>query len=148
MVTGESDGLFDLMDLFNTSLVPGGVDPAVLPADKFCDGTDQTCFLLIDDGQSKRELVCNWLGVQLAAIRMREYKAHLLAGLPQEKSLRVDMAAVVLPGLAPWLFNLLVDPTEEYPVAFRLNARTASPGAALSALAATFVSYQPRDPGS
>ena len=40
-----SDGLFDLMDLFNTSLTLAGAG-AALPQDRFMDGVDQTSFLL------------------------------------------------------------------------------------------------------
>ncbi|MFY0618932.1 arylsulfatase [Shimia sp.] len=142
-----SDGLFDLMDLFDTALVLGGVDRSALPTDRYWDGIDQTSFLLATEGQSKREHIYNWLGAQLAAIRMREYKAHLLVSLPQEKFLYIDMAAVVPTGLAPWLFNLYIDPKEEYPVGHRLNAWTASLGAELKAHAATFAKFPPKDLG-
>ncbi|MEE4189156.1 MAG: sulfatase-like hydrolase/transferase [Roseobacter sp.] len=142
-----SDGLFDLMDLFDTSLALGGVDIAGLPTDRYWDGIDQTSFLLMDDGQSKREHVYNWLGATLAAMRMREYKAHLHVTLPQEKFLYIDMATVVPTGLAPWLFNLYIDPKEEYPVGHRMNAWTASLGAELKAHGATFVKFPPKDLG-
>lgn len=142
-----SDGLFDLMDLFNTSLTLGGVDSRSLPTDRYWDGIDQTSFLLADEGQSKREHVYNWLGAKLAAMRMREYKAHLLVTLAQEKFLYIDMAAVVPTGLAPWLFNLYIDPKEEYPVGHRMNAWTASLGAELKAHAATFAKFPPKDLG-
>ena len=78
---------------------------------------------------------------------MREYKAHLLVSLPQEKFLYIDMAAVVPTGLAPWLFNLYVDPKEEYPVGHRMNAWTASLGAELKAHGATFKLFPPKDLG-
>ncbi len=142
-----SDGLFDLMDLFNTSLALAGVTPDVLPDTSYFDGIDQSSFLLMDDGESKREQVYNWLGAQLAAMRMREYKAHLLVSLAQEKFLYIDMATVVPTGLAPWLFNLYIDPKEEYPVGHRMNAWTASLGAELKAHAATFKAFPPKDLG-
>lgn len=142
-----SDGLFDLMDLFNTSLALGGVDAATLPTDRYFEGIDQTSFLVTPGGQSKREHVYMWLGSQLAALRMREYKAHLLVTLPQEKFLYIDMATVMPTGLAPWLFNLFVDPKEEYPVGHRMNAWTASLGAELKAHAATFEKFPPKDLG-
>ena len=142
-----SDGLFDLMDLFDTSLALGGVDAAALPDDRYWDGIDQTSFLLVDEGESQREHVYNWLGATLAAMRMREYKAHLHVTLAQEKFLWIDMATVVPTGLAPWLFNLYVDPKEEYPVGHRMNAWTASLGAELKAHAATFCQFPPKDLG-
>lgn len=143
----RSDGLFDLMDLFNTSLTLGGVSPESLPDDRYFDGIDQTSFLLLENGESRREHVYNWLGSQLAAMRMREYKAHVLVALAQEKFLWIDMAAVVPTGLAPWLFNLYIDPKEEYPVGHRMNAWTASLGAELRAHAATFQRFPPKDLG-
>lgn len=142
-----SDGLFDLMDLFDTSLALAGVDSATLPDDRYWDGIDQSSFLLADSGESKREHVYMWLGSTLAALRMREYKAHLHVSLAQEKFLWIDMATVVPTGLAPWLFNLYVDPKEEYPVGHRMNAWTASLGAELRAHAATFAQFPPKDLG-
>lgn len=143
----RSDGLFDLMDLFNTSLTLAGVSTETLPDDRYYDGIDQTSFFLMEDGESKREHVYNWLGSQLAAIRMREYKAHVLVALAQEKFLWIDMATVVPTGLAPWLFNLYADPKEEYPVGHRMNAWTASLGNEMKAHAATFKKFPPKDLG-
>ena len=52
----ESDELFDLMDLFNTSLaLAGAIDK--MPTDRYIDGIDQISFLLVDAGHSKREKV-------------------------------------------------------------------------------------------
>jgi arylsulfatase len=142
-----SDGLFDLMDLFDTSLALAGVDTDTLPTDRYWDGIDQSSLLVVDDGESRREHVYNWLGSTLAAMRMREYKAHLHVALAQEKFLWIDMATVVPTGLAPWLFNLYVDPKEEYPVGHRMNAWTASLGAELKAHSATFRLFPPKDLG-
>ena len=55
----QSDELFDLMDLFNTSLHLAGIE-GKLPTDRYIDGIDQTSFLLADDGQSNREKVYIW----------------------------------------------------------------------------------------
>ena len=142
-----SDGLFDLMDLFDTSLALGGVDAATLPDDRYWDGIDQTSFLLAENGESRREHVYHWLGSTLAAMRMREYKAHLHVAVAQEKFLWIDMATVVPTGVAPWIFNLYIDPKEEYPVGHRMNAWTASLGAELKAHAATFARFPPKDLG-
>ena len=142
-----SDGLFDLMDLFDTSLTLAGVDISALPKDRYWDGIDQTSFLLADNGESKREHVYYWLGSTLAAIRMREYKAHIKVALAQEKFQWIDMAAVVPTGLAPWLFKLYIDPKEEYPVGHRLNAWTASLAAELKAHSATFRKLPPKKLG-
>ncbi|MGR3614925.1 MAG: arylsulfatase [Paracoccaceae bacterium] len=143
----SSDGLFDLLDLFDTSLALGGVDASTLPTDRYWDGIDQTSFFLNEGGESRREHVYNWLGATLAAMRMREYKAHLHVTMAQEKFLWIDMATVVQTGLAPWLFNLYIDPKEEYPVGHRMNAWTASLGAELKAHAATLKKFPPKDLG-
>lgn len=142
----ETDGLFDLMDLFNTSLALGGALES-MPTDAFIDGIDQMSFLLTPDGKSKREHIHYWLGSTYAAIRMREYKAHVKVVLAQEKHLWIDMATIQDTGLAPWLFNLFLDPKEGYPVGHRLNAWTASLGAEMKAHGATFVKYPPKDLG-
>jgi arylsulfatase len=141
-----SDGLFDLMDLFNTSLALAGAG-AGIPTDRYIDGIDQSSFLLTRGGQSKREQVYLWLGQSFAAIRMREYKAHVSVVMPAEKFLWIDMATVASTGLAPWVFNLYIDPKEEYPVGHRMNAWTASLGAEMNAHAATFKKYPPKDLG-
>lgn len=48
-----SDGLFHLMDLFNTSVALAGAADAI-PTDRYIDGVDQTSFLLADDGEPRR----------------------------------------------------------------------------------------------
>ena len=72
----ESDELFDLMDLFNTSLSLAGIANR-LPTDRYIDGIDQTSFLLADDGWSNREKVYIWNEADLMAMRMYEYKIHV-----------------------------------------------------------------------
>lgn len=86
-----------------------------------------------------------WLGSTFAALRMREYKAHVKVTLPQDKFLYIDMATVQSTGLAPWLFNLYIDPKEEKPVGHRHNAWTASMGAEMKAHLATFKKYPPKE---
>jgi len=47
-----SDDVFDLMDLFNTSVHLAGADEK-LPKDRYIDGVNQTSFLLHDEGLGK-----------------------------------------------------------------------------------------------
>jgi len=47
----ESDGLFDLGDLFATTLTLAGAEDKV-PTDRYIDSIDQTSYLLADDGAS------------------------------------------------------------------------------------------------
>jgi arylsulfatase len=142
----ESDDLFDLMDLFNTALSLAGASDKI-PADRYIDGIDQTSFLVADDGQSKREKVYIWSEKDLMAMRMYEYKIHLKVVETQSQWLDIDMTTKSEIGLAPWVFNLFIDPKEEYPVGHRLNAWMASLAAEMKAHAATFRKYPPKDIG-
>ena len=142
----ESEDLFDLMDLFNTSLNLAGVADKI-PTDRYIDGIDQTSFLLADDGRSKREKVYLWNEKDLMAMRMYEYKIHIKVLQTHAQWLDIDMTTISNVGLAPWLFNLYIDPKEQYPVGHRMNAWLASMGAELKAHAATFKKYPPKDVG-
>ena len=143
----ESDDVFDLMDLFNTALTLGGVSDEKLPNDRYYDGIDQTSFLLHDEGKSNREAVYFWWGSELMACRMREYKAHVKVALPQAPHMHIDYALLHDVGLAPWLFNLYIDPKEQMPVGHRRNAWLATVVGALKAHGATFKKYPPKDIG-
>ena len=143
----QSDELFDLMDLFGVALHLGGVTTDVLPADKYFDFIDQTSFLLHDEGKSKREAVYFWWGTTPMACRMKEYKAHVKVVLPQAPHMHIDLSTVQDVGLAPWLFNLYIDPKEEMTVGHRRNAWLATVTARLKAHAATLKKYPPKNIG-
>lgn len=142
----QSDELFDLMDLFNTSLHFAGLAGKV-PTDRYIDGIDQASFLLADDGRSNREKVYIWNEQNLMAMRMYEYKIHIKVVEEKAQWLNIDMTTVSDVGLAPWLFNLYIDPKEEYPVGHRMNAFLASMAAELKGHAATLKKYPPKDIG-
>lgn len=142
----ESAELFDLMDLFNTSLHIGGATDA-LATDRYYDGIDQTSFLLADNGQSGREAVYIWMGTNLAAMRMREYKVHLNAVQEQAVHMGIDYGTTQQTGLSPWLFNLYIDPKESMPLGHRMNPWLASLIAETKAHAATFKKYPPKNIG-
>ena len=134
------------MDLFNTSLdLAGGTNR--IPTDRYIDGIDQTSFLLADGGHSRREKVFIWSEHDLMAMRMYEYKIHVKVLQTQAQWLDIDMTTVANVGLAPWLFNLYIDPKEQYPVGHRMNAWLASMAAELKDHAATFKKYPPKDIG-
>ncbi len=61
--------------------------------------------------------------------------------------MHIDMATVQNVGLAPWLFNLYIDPKEEMPVGHRRNAWLADVVGKLKAHAATFKKYPPKEIG-
>ena len=84
MITpGQSnDGLFDLADLFTTSLALAGVEYRA-PEDQYMDGIDQTSFLLADAGLSNRKYVYYWLQDILTGVRVAEYK-FMVAGMSDD----------------------------------------------------------------
>jgi arylsulfatase A-like enzyme len=141
-----SDDLFDLMDLFNTSLALAGAE-AKIPNDRYIDGIDQTSFLLADDGRSNRDKVFMWNEQELMAMRMKEYKIHLKVFNPEQIFLNIDQSTISNTGVAPWIFNLYIDPKESYAVGHRLNAWTASLAGEMRLHASTFKKYPPKDVG-
>ncbi len=143
----ESDDVFDLMDLFGTSLRLAGVSTDKLPNDKYYDFIDQSSFLFNDEGLSNRESVYFWWGKELMAIRMHEYKQHIKVIIPNAQHMWIDYATIQNVGLAPWTFNLYIDPKEEMPVGHRRTAWLATLGAKLRAHAATFKKYPPKNIG-
>lgn len=143
----ESDDVFDLMDLYGTSLRLAGVSTDKLPTNMYFDFIDQTSFLLHDEGVSNREAVYFWWNTTLMACRMREYKAHVKVVLPQSTHMYIDMATIQNTGVAPWLFNLYIDPKEEMPVGHRRNAWLATVVGKLKMHGATFKKFPPKDVG-
>lgn len=142
----ESAELFDLMDLFNTTLALAGADDKI-PTDRYIDGIDQSSFLLVENGNSRREKVFIWAQYTPVAMRMLEYKIFMKVMETKAQWLDIDMATMTDVGLAPWLFNLYIDPKEQYPVGHRLNPWLASLGQEFKAHAATFKKYPPKDVG-
>lgn len=142
----ESAELFDLMDLFNTSVALAGATDKI-PTDRYIDGIDQTAFLLADNGHSKGEKVFIWSQYTPVAMRMYEYKMFTKVMQPQAQWLDIDMATMTDVGLSPWVFNLYIDPKEQYSVGHRLNAWVASLGQEFKAHAAMFKQYPPKDIG-
>jgi arylsulfatase A-like enzyme len=143
----QSDGLFDLMDLFGTALNLAGLNADALPDDRYYDYVDQTSFLLHDTGQSRREAVYFWWGSHLMACRMRHLKAHIKVIIPQMPHMYIDQATVQNVGLAPWLFDLYLDPKEEMAVGHRLSPWLASVGSKLNAHGALLKKYPPKNIG-
>ena len=142
----ESAEMFDLMDLFNTSLHFAGASDKLLK-DRYYDGIDQASFLIVDNGQSKREAEYIWNGANLAAIRMREYKLHLRMTQEQAPHMTIDYSTTEQVGLSPWLFNLYIDPKESMPLGHRLNPWLASLLSEAQAHMATFKKYPPKKIG-
>ncbi len=142
-----SDGLFDLMDLFGIALNLADVSTDKLPAGRYFDFIDQTSFLLTENGQSKREAVYFWWGKELMAIRMKEYKAHVKIVMAQAPHMHIDLATVQNVGLAPWFFNLYLDPKEEMTVGHRRDPWMATVLGKLKGHGATLKKYPPKNVG-
>ncbi|MGC1481964.1 MAG: arylsulfatase, partial [Chthoniobacterales bacterium] len=107
-----SEGLFDLCDLFNTSLEIAGASDAI-PDDNYIDGIDQTSFLLADDGESNRNAVFIYAENDLMAVRWKEYKVHFKVFQNQAIRRNLDQSTVSNLGMSPWVYNLYMDPKEQ-----------------------------------
>ncbi|HCP54890.1 MAG: arylsulfatase [Pseudomonadaceae bacterium] len=107
-----SDGLFDLTDMFNTSLALAGITDKI-PSERYIDGIDQTSFLLADDGKSKRDAVFMYAENELMAVRWMEYKVHFKVFLNQAVHRNLDESTVQNLGMSPWVYNLYMDPKEQ-----------------------------------
>ena len=144
-----SDGLFDMTDMFNTSLAVAGVDAGkAVPADRYIDGIDQTSFLLADNGESAREAVFLWNVDLFSAVRWRYYKmatSEIQIGSGSVRDMGgLDNAQVMTP-LNGWMYNLYLDPKERKSV---LIEKAWAPSYALGPLiavhGATMAKYPPK----
>lgn len=117
-----SDGLFDLVDLFNTTLSIGGANDQI-PTDRYIDGIDQTSFLLSDNGESNRRSVFFWMQDQYMAMRWREYKTHrniLVTGDNQYSAMgSLQNSHVQKAGYIGLTYNLYIDPQEKQSISLR-----------------------------
>ena len=111
----QADGLFDLMDIFNTSLTLAGAEDK-MPKDRYIDGVDQTSFILADEGKSCREAVYMYNQTQLAAIRWEEFKMHTVVSVIDNGVMSnmggKDVSYNVQPNFGGWFYNLYKDPKE------------------------------------
>ncbi|HNS15901.1 MAG TPA: arylsulfatase [Syntrophorhabdaceae bacterium] len=110
-----SDGIFDLADLFNTSLNLAGANDQ-MPKDRFIDGIDQTSFLLADKGESNRKAVYYWLNQFPSGIRIGEYKYMLAAENDnvQDTVTPGGFSGEMMRYSYGRLFNLYLDPKENH----------------------------------
>jgi len=144
-----SDGLFDMTDMFNTSLAVAGVDAGkAVPSDRYIDGIDQTPFLLADNGETAREAVFFWNVDQFAGVRWRYYKmatSEIQVGSGNVRDMGgLDNAQVITP-LNGLMYNLYLDPKERKSV---LIEKAWAPSYALGPLVAvhgaTMAKYPPK----
>ena len=107
-----NDGLFDLMDLFNTSLALAGISDQISNK-RYIDGIDQSSFLLSDNGQSARQAVFMYGDNRTVAMRWKEYKIHTSVYLTQQPMRNLDESVLTSTGDWPWVYNLYMDPKEQ-----------------------------------
>jgi hypothetical protein len=81
------------------------------------------------------------------ACRMHQYKVHVKVILPEAPHMYIDMSTIQDVGLAPWFFNLYIDPKEEMTVGHRMDPWMATVAGKLKAHAATFKKYPPKKVG-
>lgn len=81
----RSEGLFDYADIFTTCISlagkPGAGVTEFLPKDRYTHGIDQVPFFLADEGQSCRRSIIYSMGSHLSAVRVDEFKIHLVVQL-------------------------------------------------------------------
>lgn len=106
-----TDGLFDLCDLFNTSLAVAGVHDQI-PSSNYIDGVDQTSFLLTNNGSSNRNAIFMYSETNLTAVRWQEYKVHFKIFDVREPRKNLDQSTLLNVGMSPWVYNLYNDPKE------------------------------------
>ncbi len=110
----QSIGMFDLSDLFLTSLDLAGVQYRP-PKEQYMDSIDQTSFLLTDDSLSNRKYVYLWMGSTFSGIRVAEYK-FMSAGMAFDDFdvINGEASTTLESYPSPRLFNLFLDPKERY----------------------------------
>lgn len=123
----SSDGLFDLADLWNTTLsiagAPGADVTQYVPSNYYIDGIDQTTFLLAENGESNRRSRIYTLNQYASAVRIDEFKLHGVVEL--EKALFPRgftggfSGSIVVQTGGSAATNLYTDPQEDVSVGVR-----------------------------
>lgn len=144
-----SDGLFDLMDIFPTSLTLSG-NAELVPSDRYIDGVDQSGFLLSDTGQSARRAVYYWVNTIFMGARVGEFKF-----LRRDQKFEFDdtwpraspfQSSVSEPAYGGKLFDLYIDPKEEHALLPLKQPQIPVMAQAVQAHLATFKQYPPKMP--
>lgn len=122
----KSDGLFDLSDLFNTSLAlagkPGAEAGKLVPEKTFIDGVDQASFLLAKHGQSNRKAIHYFWNDKLSAIRVDEFKFFTLLQQPNaftDLGYKGGFSGAIMQSAGSVMFNLYTNPQEDDAVGIR-----------------------------
>jgi arylsulfatase A-like enzyme len=126
IVPRRSDGVFDLADLFPTSLAVAGKGGAaagkLVPANRYIDGIDQLSFMLGESGETNRRSVIYFLNDQLSATRIDEFKYFVVAQVPNAFTTRGQQGGFtgsIQNGAGAMMFNLYTNPQEDDSVGIR-----------------------------
>ncbi len=140
-----SDGLFDLADLFTTSIALAGARDK-LPKDRYIDGIDQTSFLLADNGKSNRKVIYYWMNDQFSAIRVGEYKFFRVGSINTPEDTWNPGGASGFYGRYAYgkFFNLYLDPKEEHSYLIRKLVYVGAIEEAVNRHLETFKKYPPK----
>lgn len=122
----KSEGLFDMADLFNTSLGLAGKNGAALsklvPSDRYIDGIDQTSFLLTDNGVSNRRSILYFLNEDISAVRIDEFKYMTLVDIEDAVNRKGDIGGFsgsIQKTSGAVTYNLYTNPKEDASVGIR-----------------------------
>ncbi|WJD51098.1 sulfatase-like hydrolase/transferase [Enterobacter sp. PGRG2] len=122
----KSDGLFDITDIFPTSLALAGKSGAELaklvPKSTFIDGVNQASWFVGNTGQSNRRAEHYFLNGQLSAVRVDEFKYHTLIQQPYaftSKGYQGGFTGSISKTAGSMIFNLYTNPQEDESVGIR-----------------------------
>ncbi|MFT3813027.1 MAG: sulfatase-like hydrolase/transferase [Acidovorax sp.] len=142
-----SDGLFDLMDVFASSLSLAGRKD-LMPADRYMDSIDQSGFLLADHGESARRVEYYYANSTFMGLRVGEFKI-LIHDQITENSDTMTRSSPFQSSISNSLyggkiFDLYIDPKEEHALGPVKQPQIPVISAAIKAHLATMKQYPPK----
>ncbi len=142
-----SDGIFSLMDLFNTCLGLAGAADSV-PEDRYIDGVDQTSFLLDPEGVSNRKYLYYWLTNVFSALRVGEWKFMVASTSDDDRDCfnLGGFTGVTQKYSHGRLYNLYLDPKESHSYMIRKLAYIDSFTSGIASHFMSFGQYPPKHP--
>ncbi|GGF39779.1 sulfatase-like hydrolase/transferase [Echinicola rosea] len=147
----KSEGLFFYADLFNTALSLAGASGTevnkFIPEDRYVDGIDQTAFFLADEGQSARKSIIYTMNQHLAAVRIDEFKYHMVVQLQDaifSQGLKGGFSGAVIPETGgSVMVNLYTNPQENLGIGNRYLPIVTQMGAEVARYAKVLAKYPP-----
>jgi arylsulfatase A-like enzyme len=143
----SSDGLFDLMDIFATTLTLAG-HPELVPTDRYIDSIDQSGFLIAPKGESARRVQYYWTSSMLMGVRIAEFKYMLRDQIfaqddtwPRLSPFQGSVTEAMYGGK---LYDLYIDPKEEHALGPLKQPQIPVLRAAIREHLKTFEAYPPK----